>query len=90
MILATWLKGSLRVLEKRNISEDYNRYQDEGYQQKVVSSELQKMSYDWECMEYGLFETEDDLQSHLKYLNDEKIKALKEVQHRLKGISSLE
>ena len=85
MILAIWLKGSLKVLEKKNITEAYNRYDDETYQKKVVYLELRNMGFDWECMSYGLFETEEEIDLHLDSLKKETIAALEEVQRSLKG-----
>lgn len=87
MILAIWSKGSFKVLEKKDISEDYNRYQYDAYQQNVLKIELRKIGYDWECMEYGLFETEEELANNMKHLIDEKIKFLEEIQNRVKQIN---
>ncbi len=68
-----------------DISEAYNRYQDETYQKKCVSNELRNIGYDWECMEYGLFGSEDDMKAHLKKQREEIMAELDLIQAKLKG-----
>lgn len=87
MILAIWFKSSLKVLESKDISDSYTRYEDEGYRQKVVQTKLNSMGFKLQDMEYGLFNSEEDLKGHMKNLLDDRIKAFKEIQDRIKGIT---
>lgn len=88
MILGVWLRTYNILVEKKDISESYNRYEDESYQKKIVSSELKYMGYDWECMDYGLFDSVENLEAHLKSLSEDRVKDLQRLQDRLKGIKT--